>query len=749
MRFFGAVTADRRAGASIRRRLIAAALCAAVFLPGAPVYASDRLYEIQKTTAVCNGVTYEESRSVTNAGLLDIHVLKVNLNDPYITINLVESGKEYGLRETVSTLLRESNAIAGVNGDFFGVNGAYSAGFGLSVKDGRLISVSADSNDGGNDFASFVYTQQNIPFISFIKTNIHFYNDGVENIQVHSINKITDMVYPVILTSQAMQNTASLDSRFPGLLKIVVIGQQITYISQLGETVNVPEDGYVLAIQQASADYFGQFFSVGQRAVLQVVPYGIDFANIKTAVGGGGLILKDGETFTMGTIASGNKREPRTAIGINREQNQLILVQVDGRTHSIGANQDEMAWIMKRYGAYNAMHLDGGGSSAMVIRDPDGQYNTVNRVSDGAERKVINALGIFNNAPVGNAEKLVAAFEKETVWLGESVKLSVYGLDAYGHRIETQPDTIAFSDPEAVYANGYYTPGNEGKADIYVQSGGMMAQAELKVKTLAELIINPEAIRLNAGEAKALSFSGIDSDGAQFNITEGVSYEVFPSELGTAFGGVFTASAISGAGYLKCTVRQATAYVPIYIGDTGDVTVTLPNKQRFRDPLRSEPNETLTEPAVIVEGEKVFSPEDREPAVYGARQNGRFAILRVTGERGGLLATDLTQWAKFPNDIDSMNPGGIVMETDLNPRNFSQPKEFELFHEALTAYQAQGKQVFVISKQGQETSTRIQDGIRYINIGAMWKDAETINENYRVFRLYASGDSLTYTLTAE
>jgi hypothetical protein len=742
--------ADRRVRGAARRTLIAAALNAVLILASAPVYAAETLYEVQKTTAVCNGVTYEESRSVTNAGLLDIHVLKVDLNDPYITINPIESNKEYGLKETVSALLRESNAIAGVNGDFFGVNGAYSAGFGLTVRDRQLISVSGDSNAADNNYASFLYTQENIPFISFIKTDIHFYNDGVENIEVHAINKITDMVYPVIVNRQAMQNTASLDSRFPGLLKIVVSDQRITYISQLGETVNIPEDGYILAIQQASADYFGQFFSVGQQAALRIEPYGVNFGGIKAAIGGGGLILKEGEPFTMGAIVSGNKREPRTAIGINREQDQLILVEVDGRTHSIGANQDEMAWIMKRYGAYNAMHLDGGGSSTMVIRNPEGLYNVMNRVSDGAERKVINALGIFNNAPVGNAEKLEASFEKDTVWLGDSVKLSVYGLDAYGHRIDLAPEIVAFDDPGAVYANGYFTPSKTGKTVIHVQSGAMTAKTELKVKTISELIIKPDAVRLNPGESKELSFIGIDSDGERFDVTEGVSYEVFPPELGAASGGVFTAMAESGTGLLKCSVRQVFAYASVYIGDTGGDTGVLPEQPRFTDPLRSEPDEAPADPAVIIEGEKVFDPAARDPIIYGARQNGRFAILRMTGANGGLLAADPSQWARFTGDIDSMNSSDIaVIETDISPFNYNRPKEFELFHEALAAYQARGKQVFVVSKQGLETSVRIRDGIRYINIGAMWKDAETVNENYRVFRLYASGDTLTYTLTAQ
>jgi len=734
---------------SAKRVYFAAALGFTIILMCVPAYAAETLYETKTQSAVCKGVTYEESRTVTDAGLLNIHVLKVDLTDPYITVNPVDSDKECGLKEPVSALLRESDAIAGVNSDFFGENGTYSAGFAPIIRNGQLVSISGDTNSGGNEFASLLLTQSDNPFISFIRAGLHFYNDGVENIEVHSINKVTDMVYPIIVNRQAMQTTGPLDSRFPGLLKVVVSGGQITYVSRLGETVSVPADGYVLVIQQASAEYFGQFFKAGQRAVLQIEPEGVDFSNIKAAIGGGGLILKNGEPFNMGVVVNGGIREPRTAVGINRDNTELIIVEVDGRAgSSIGATQDEMTAIMQRYGAYNAMHLDGGGSSTMVIKDPDDGYNVVNEVSDGAERNVIDALGIFSDAPVGAPDTLRAVFERDSLRLGESVKLSIYGLDAYGHRIDLDPDSISYDDPGGSLANGYFTPGRTGKIRVDVQYEGLQASAGLNVKTLSEVIVRPGSLKMAAGESRTLSFTGIDSDGGQSDITSGVTYEVVPPELGEASGGVFTAAS-EGAGYLKCTVSQVSSYTPIYIGDTGDTAVTLPDQPRFHDPLRADPNDTLTDPAVIIEGNNGAGAPGQEPAAYGARQNGRYAILTMTGAKGGLLATDPNQWRRFSADIDGMNPSCIVIETDVNPFNYAHPKEFELFHEALAGYQAQGKQVYVISKQGLETTTRIKDGIRYINIGAMWKDAENTNENYRVFRLYSSGDTFIYTLTPQ
>jgi len=714
------------------------------------VHAADVLYENRNVTAISRGVTYEEIRTITSAGMRDIHLLRVNITDPYISVSPVESENEHGLRETVSTLLEQSNAIAGVNADFFGMARMHSAGFGPVIRDGVLHSVSRATNIEGNEFATFFITDYNNPFISFIRTDIRFFNNGTENIRIQSINKVTDMVFPVIIDRNAMDTTALLDSQFPGLLKIVVSGDEITYISQLGETVTVPEDGYVLVIQEDSAGYFRQYFSVGQRAVLQITPQGVDFDRINTAIGGGGLILRDGEPIRMGEIPGANSRHPRTAIGINEAGTEIIMVVVDGRSHSIGATQTEMAWIMRRYGAHNAMHFDGGGSSTMVVMDQDENYNVVNTLSDGSQRRVISALGVFANAPVGQADRLIVEFERDEIWLGSSVGLSVIGMDAFGRRVNLDGVNITFDETVGSLSEGRFTPSRAGNVTVSAQHGELSASATLSVNAMAELVVNPQEIRLEVGESQNLSFVGISIGGFRYAIESGITYEVFPPDLGTAYGGVFTASR-AGTGYLRCTSSHVFAYVPIYVGDMtsyGDsYRVTLPDMPRFRDPLRSEPG-ALTDPAVVIQGEQVFGR--RAPIEYSSRQNGRFAILRMTGANGGLMSTDASQWQRFTQDLAGMDVRCIVIETDISPlHGFSEAREFQLFHEVLVSYQEQGIQVFVVSKQGLETTTRIRDGVRYINLGARWRGAETANENYRVFRVFTSGDTFTYTLTSQ
>lgn len=85
-------------------------------------------------------------------------------------------------------------------------------------------------------------------------------------------------------------------------------------------------------------------------------------------------------------------RHPRTALGLSQDKKTLYLVVVDGRsTASVGMSCAELATLLRGLGAWEAVNLDGGGSSAMYIA---GQ-GVVNRPSDGSERTTGNQLAVF------------------------------------------------------------------------------------------------------------------------------------------------------------------------------------------------------------------------------------------------------------------------------------------------------------------------------------------------------------------
>ncbi|MCL2352824.1 MAG: phosphodiester glycosidase family protein, partial [Firmicutes bacterium] len=535
-------------------------------IPSLPALAAEPLFELTTRRAVTKGVTYEENRQVTDAGLLDIHVLTIPLDDPYITVGPAASANDAGLKETVTRLLADNGAVAGTNGDFFGLAGDHSSAFGPEVKDGKLLSLNTSFNKEENEFSGFFLDNTNNPFMTFIQTEIHFYNDGKENIAVSAINKVSDFVLPVIITPAAMSDTASVDARFGGLLKVVVSGQAISYVSRKGETVKVPADGYVLVIQEASADWFGPFFKAGQSAELKISTKGVDLSKIVAAIGGGGRILANGEIVSYGTIPAG--RQPRTALGITRDKKRLILAEVDGRSYSIGATNDEMGRIMLRYGAYNAMHLDGGGSSTMVIKEPGAaDYTVVNNLSDGVQRKVVNAFGVYDNAPAGQVSRIAVRPGSGRAFLGFPVILDVYGLDEYYHRIDLDPArlTLTSDDPAGVIENGAYTAGKSGTVTFTASYDGLTGTASLGAEALEELDCGVGEIRTMEGGRTALSFTGMGGSGEQTPITDGITYEISPSGLGHMEGNVFVADS-GGLGSIKASAAGIPAYVAVYSG---------------------------------------------------------------------------------------------------------------------------------------------------------------------------------------
>jgi hypothetical protein len=101
--------------------------------------------------------------------------------------------------------------------------------------------------------------------------------------------------------------------------------------------------------------------------------------NALDAAAGFNIILNDGRT--VGGVDK--VLHPRTAIGVDQTGSKVWLLVVDGRQpgYSEGATCHELAGIFQRLGAWDALNLDGGGSSIMLMRDPNGQLKLVNRPS--------------------------------------------------------------------------------------------------------------------------------------------------------------------------------------------------------------------------------------------------------------------------------------------------------------------------------------------------------------------------------
>ncbi len=118
---------------------------------------------------------------------------------------------------------------------------------------------------------------------------------------------------------------------------------------------------------------------------------------LQSAVGGSNIIIKNdaANDLRMGEEFS-YLRHPRTAVGITQD-GDVVLIVVDGRQSSVsnGAAMSDLSYILSTFGCCDAVNLDGGGSSGLVISDSEGNITTKNSPSDGVLRSVANGLTVI------------------------------------------------------------------------------------------------------------------------------------------------------------------------------------------------------------------------------------------------------------------------------------------------------------------------------------------------------------------
>ncbi|HSZ87576.1 MAG TPA: phosphodiester glycosidase family protein [Puia sp.] len=89
---------------------------------------------------------------------------------------------------------------------------------------------------------------------------------------------------------------------------------------------------------------------------------------MQTAVGGGPTLIHDGEiriTNKEEEIFSGEEKLARTAMGYTKDNRLIILVIQGGNAE--GATFEQEAKILKDLGCYEALNLDGGKNSCMLV----------------------------------------------------------------------------------------------------------------------------------------------------------------------------------------------------------------------------------------------------------------------------------------------------------------------------------------------------------------------------------------------
>jgi hypothetical protein len=173
------------------------------------------------------------------------------------------------------------------------------------------------------------------------------------------------------------------------------------YYPKEGDPVNLTgfaaSEGVVYARPPMWTPHVKLFISDDNHAFFNGMP-----AKIYNAISGDLLFLWQGRNNTRWlTNPYHTMPNPRTAIGLDATGRKMILMLVDGRqpNYSEGVSLEELADLMREYGAESAINMDGGGSVTLVAENDKGEAEVLNSPIQaripGLERPVANHLGIY------------------------------------------------------------------------------------------------------------------------------------------------------------------------------------------------------------------------------------------------------------------------------------------------------------------------------------------------------------------
>ncbi|QIQ01546.1 phosphodiester glycosidase family protein [Streptomyces liangshanensis] len=304
-------------------------------------------------------------------------------------------------RETTSSVAVRDGSLVAVNGGFFitadadGVQGTVA---GIGAYDGELESMAAGSRaalilaDGGRR-----------PRIADLSTTVTA-RARSSAYAVQGINRLPGKVRncgrpgatPTALprhdtTCALPDDLVKFTPRFGAALPEgagaqVVLDSGDRVVSSGPRGGRVPAGGSVLQGIGGAADWLATHSREGERISVQEdirdsAGRRVELGAHDSIVSAAPTLVKNGRTAvdaaTEGTLdpldlsfgfAWSNVRQPRTMAGIDA-RGRLLLVTVDGRQPGVseGFTLAEAAEFMRSLGAEQALNLDGGGSSAMVV----------------------------------------------------------------------------------------------------------------------------------------------------------------------------------------------------------------------------------------------------------------------------------------------------------------------------------------------------------------------------------------------
>ena len=303
---------------------------------------------------VATGVKHIKLTKYYDGKPVKINVVEIDrglASDYELRPALASASDNLANKRTITTIARQNNAIAAVNGTFFKPQ--------TGVPLGTLMI-------SGKIYTGPIYNRVAMGItdngfrVGRVKMNAKLSAKG------HTLN-IDNINQPRMLANYSLIYTREWGDKAPVSPKY---GYQIAIkdskiIQSSSNPLVIPEGGYVIVAPYRALEPFLKSDRV--KVEIQTSP---EWKNIKHIISGGPYLVKDSEVYvdmTAEKLGAIGGKNPRTAIGYT-EEGRLIMVAVDGRENqSVGMTLMQLARYMKSIGCTNAINLDGGGSTVMYV----------------------------------------------------------------------------------------------------------------------------------------------------------------------------------------------------------------------------------------------------------------------------------------------------------------------------------------------------------------------------------------------
>ena len=360
--------------------------------PTAPVLVPT---DTTRTQTIAPGV--RETFQWEVAGPFAIHVLEVDLAACGVTVRSIKAGEQLEGRETTSALaarlaMQQQRPVYGaVNADFFTATGFTS---GAQVSDGEIVHAATNrpivgvTRQNGVSFGADVFSGT-LRTKAGKTVEIGRVNERPDTLRLALYNRFVGASSPsdagtVSVTTQTIRIASGVGDTTRAI---------VTRIDSVAIGVPVAASGAVLTGRGRGATFLRANVAIGDT-----VSWVLRFSNMPVPIGelvaGDPQLLRAGRSLEP--FAWVLQRDPRTAVALTADR-RLLLVTVDGRQagYSVGMTLPELTALFVRLGATDALNVDGGGSTTIVVKG-----RVLNRPSDTTgERAVGNALAVIGPAP--------------------------------------------------------------------------------------------------------------------------------------------------------------------------------------------------------------------------------------------------------------------------------------------------------------------------------------------------------------